>query len=144
MPTDYIPKAARDKIAAMAHHRCEYCQTAQQISGGQMNIEHIIPLARGGGSEENNLCLACAWCNSYKWAHTHGVDPETGQETALFHPRQHQWSVHFRWSEDGITIIGLTATGRATVATLKMNNDYIASARRHWAEAGWHPPEANP
>ena len=32
-----------------------------------MHIEHIIPLSRGGRSDERNLCLACAWCNSYKW-----------------------------------------------------------------------------
>jgi 5-methylcytosine-specific restriction endonuclease McrA len=32
-----------------------------------MHIEHIIPLARGGRSDESNLCLACAWCNSYEW-----------------------------------------------------------------------------
>lgn len=63
---DYIPKATREQVAAAAHHRCEYCQTAQDISGAQMHIEHIIPVSRGGRSDERNLCLACAWCNSYK------------------------------------------------------------------------------
>ena len=38
-------------------------------------------------------------------------------------------------------IIGLTAIGRATVETLKMNNEFIVPARRHWVEAGWHPPQ---
>src|SRR6266446_10042672 len=72
-----LSRATRNKIASAAHFRCEYCQTAQEISGAQMHVEHIIPLVRGGRSDESNLCLACAWCNSYKWAQTHGVDSET-------------------------------------------------------------------
>ena len=86
-----------------------------------MNIEHIIPLSRGGRSDESNLCLACAWCNSYKWAQTHGVDPETHVEISLFKPRTQQWHNHFRWSENGVSIIGLTAIGHATVDALPRN-----------------------
>ena len=139
---EYIPKATRDKIAAAAHHRCEYCQTAQKISGAQMHTEHITPASRGGRPEESNLCLACAWCNSFKWAKTHGIDFQTNKEIPLYNPRTQQWLEHFRWSEDGIYIIGLTPAGRATIDTLKMNNEYIIPARRHWVEAGWHPPQA--
>ncbi len=137
---EYIPQATRDKIAAAAHYRCEYCQTAQEISGAQMHTEHIIPVSRGGRSEESNLCLACAWCNSFKWAKTHGIHSQTNKEIPLYNPRAQEWHEHFRWSEDGIYIIGLTPTGRVTVETLKMNNEYIVPARRHWVEAGWHPP----
>ena len=104
-------------------------------------IEHVIPLSRGGRSDESNLCLACAWCNSYKWVQTHGFDPETRTEVPLFHPRTQQWHEHFRWSDNGVYIIGLTVIGRATVETLKMNNEFIVPARRHWVEAGWHPPQ---
>lgn len=137
---EHIPKSVRDKIAALARHRCEYCQTAQEISGAQMNIEHIVPVSRGGGSDEGNLCLSCSWCNSYKWAKTFGIDPVSQQQVNLFNPRQQKWSEHFRWSADGVYVVGLTAVGRATVEALKMNNEYIVPARRHWVEAGWHPP----
>lgn len=140
MSTEYISKAIREKVGTTAQHRCEYCQTAQEISGAQMNIEHIIPLSRGGSSEENNLCLSCIWCNSYKWAHTDGVDLESGERVLLFHPRTQQWHDHFRWNDNGDEIVGLTAVGRVTVTTLKMNNEFIVPARRHWADAGWHPP----
>lgn len=135
-----IPKALRRKIAATAGHRCGYCLTSQQISGAQMHIEHIIPRSQGGTSDETNLWLACAWCNSYKWAKTHAVDPEMDEEVPLFNPRTQRWSDHFRWSDDGIRIIGLTPTGRATVLALRMNNEFIVPARRHWVQAGWHPP----
>ena len=66
-----------------------------------MHIEHTIPLSRGGRSDESNLCLACAWCNSYKWVQTHDFDPEIRTEV--------------------VYIIGLTVISRAAVETLKMN-----------------------
>ena len=136
----YISKKRRRKVADRANHRCEYCQTAQLISGAQMHIEHIIPLTQGGKSDEQNLCLACAWCNSYKSTQTVAIDPLTQEEVSLYNPRTQTWSDHFRWQENGVEIIGLTPTGRATVAALNMNNEYILPARRQWTLAGWHPP----
>jgi hypothetical protein len=138
---EYIPKALRRKVAAQARHRCGYCLTNQRISGAQMHIEHITPLSRGGDSDETNLWLACAWCNSYKGDKTHAPDPVTGKDASLLNPRTQRWSDHFCWSDDGIQIIGLTPTCRATVAALRLNNEFILPARRHWVRAGWHPPQ---
>jgi len=135
-----IPRSLRRKIVAAAHNRCGYCQTSQQISGAQMHIDHIIPLAQGGTSDEANLWLACAWCNSFKGAQSQALDPLTDIEVPLFNPRTQNWSDHFRWSDDGGQIIGMTATGRATVVALRLNNEFIVPARRQWAVAGWHPP----
>ena len=106
-----------------------------------MHIEHIIPLAAGGGSGLDNLWLACDLCNSCKGARTHAVDPLTGQTAALFHPRQQQWHIHFTWSEDGTHILGLTAIGRATIYALKLNQPFLTEARGWWVKAGWHPPK---
>ena len=136
----YIPRAIRRRVAALAEHRCGYCQTLQRISGAPMHVEHIVPLALGGTSDDSNLWLACAWCNSFKGTKISGVDPATGVEVPLFNPRTQQWSDHFRWSDDGSEIVGLTAVGRVTVATLRLNNEYLVASRRQWVAAGWHPP----
>ncbi len=138
----YIPEALRDQIVKDAGQRCGYCLTSQKISGAQMHIDHIVPLAHGGATEEANLWLACAWCNSYKGDKTHALDPQTGETTPLFNPRTQNWAEHFCWSDDGAEIVGLTPTGRATVVALQMNNEFIVPARRHWIMAGWHPPKA--
>ncbi|HSN75089.1 MAG TPA: HNH endonuclease [Anaerolineae bacterium] len=135
----YIPRAVRRRVAALAEHRCGYCQTSQRISGAQMHIEHIVPLALGGTSDDNNLWLACAWCNSFKGAKISGVDPVTGVDVPLFNPRTQQWFEHFRWNDDGSEIVGLTVVGRATVAALRLNNEYLVASRRQWVAAGWHP-----
>jgi hypothetical protein len=106
-----------------------------------MEIEHIIPVAAGGPSIEKNLWLACPLCNGYKGSQTHRVDPMTSKEVKLFNPRDQDWNEHFRWSKDGIQIIGQTSCGRATVIALKLNNEHLVRARRRWVAVGWHPPK---
>jgi hypothetical protein len=70
-----------------------------------------------------------------------GRDPLTGKRAPLFNPRKQRWSRPFRWSGDGLLIIGRTACGRATVPALNLNNMIARTVRSRWIEAGWHPPE---
>jgi hypothetical protein len=79
-------------------------------------------------------------CNDYKGAQTHAIDPISRERVSLFNPRKQSWSDHFVWSEDGVYIIGQTPCGRATVAAMKLNNEYLTKAREKWVKAGWHPP----
>ncbi len=59
----------------------------------------------------------------------------------LFNPRSQGWSEHFRWSDDGLRIVGRTSIGRATVAALRLADDPDAIlVRAYWVLAGWHPP----
>lgn len=140
MARPYIARALREKIMAEARYRCGYCLTPRLFTAMPMHVEHIIPLAAGGSSDEDNLWLACALCNGYKREQTHRIDPLTGERVPLFNPRRQIWNEHFRWSEDGINIVGQTACGRATVIALKLNNPYFRQARSRWFAAGWHPP----
>ncbi len=50
---------------------CPYCglyEISKQdaIAGNNVEVEHIFPKARGGGSEMSNLTLACSRCNAEK------------------------------------------------------------------------------
>jgi hypothetical protein len=65
-----------------------------------------------------------------------GTAPQTGTEQALFHPRNQIWSEHFRWSPDKCEMEGITPCGRATVATLRMNDPEIVAIRRLLTELG--------
>jgi len=140
MRRSYIPKAVRQRVMTAARHRCGYCLTSQEFSGAQLFVEHIQPLGRDGTNQEHNLWLACSWCNSYKGSQVDGIDPLTNKRVPLFNPRRQIWSEHFKWSEDGTEIIGITACGRATVAALQLNNEFVIPARCRWVSAGWHPP----
>lgn len=135
----YAPIWLRKLVEERAGARCEYCSAPKQIVMS-LEIDHVIPVSGGGQTQIDNLCLACRSCNGFKSAFVTGVDPETGEETRLFHPRRDNWRDHFAWTVDGTRMLGLTAVGRATIARLRMNRPDVLDTRKIWAEAGWHPP----
>ncbi len=140
MSQTHIPKDLRAKVAAQARHRCGYCLTTEAIVGTPMEMDHLIPEALGGLTEEDNLWLACSLCNDYKGRRIAALDPETGELVRLFDPRHQVWGEQFRWTEDATRIVGLTAVGRATVAALNLNRPALVLAREAWVSVGWHPP----
>jgi hypothetical protein len=142
MSASRVGEAVRARLRAQAGNRCGYCQSRQEYVFAPLEVEHIVPLSRGGSDDEVNLWLACRMCNSYKGAQVDAIDPVTATRRALFNPRTQSWAEHFTWADDGLTIHGLTPCGRATVAALQLNNLLAVTVRRGWVEAGWHPPEA--
>lgn len=136
----HIPSHIRQQVEHDSRNRCGYCLTQRLFTAKLLHIEHIIPIAAGGGSAIDNLWLACDLCNSAKGIRTHAVDPISRLTVPLFNPRQQNWIEHFAWSANGTRILGLTPTGRATIVALKLNNAYLLEARKWWVKAGWHPP----
>lgn len=128
-------------VVRRANHQCEYCKFPKDFSHDKFQFEHIIPLAKGGTSELDNLGLSCYTCNLKKWIHTASNDPETGKEARLFNPRNDNWEQHFKWSDDLSEIIGLTPSGRATVLLLDMNRPGLVNARRALISHGVHPAQ---
>lgn len=135
-----MPEKVRRIVAARAQGRCEYCQSPLHFSTDPFSIEHIIPRVRGGRGRLGNLALACQGCNGAKYTQTEALDTQTGELAPLFHPRRHKWQKHFAWSADYTQIIGLTASGRATVNKLQLNRAYVVNLRRALIAYGEHPP----
>lgn len=106
-----------------------------------MEMDHVFPESLGGITVRENLWLACSLCNDCKANRIAAPDPDTGGIVRLFNPRRQVWTDHFRWTANGERIIGLTPTGRATVAALRLNRAELVVARRNWVIAGWHPPK---
>ena len=132
----------RTRIMQAAQNRCEYCQTLQKMTLATFHLDHIIPLAAGGATEFENLCLSCPLCNEFKAGTWRARDPRTGHQVRLYNPRREGWHKHFQWGEDGTLVIGLTARGRATVDALRLNNQIAQTARKFWvASGGIHPPK---
>ena len=61
--TKRIPAALRQRVAESARFRCGYCLTSQRVIGPLLEIDHIVPQARGGTHDEDNLFLACPMCS---------------------------------------------------------------------------------
>ena len=136
-----IPESIRAGVRRTAGDRCGYCRSPQHLVMGKLEIEHIIPRARGGTDDEFNLWLSCSLCNRYKGSQTEVADPDTNTVVRLFNPCTDNWHEHFAWSADGVKVMGLTLVGRATVAALNINNEVAVEVRRNWVLAGWHPPK---
>ena len=63
-----------------------------------------------------------------------------GTLTRLFHPRNDQWSQHFRLDASGY-LVGLTPVGRTTLEVLSMNDDRQVALRRSLIGEGAIAPE---
>ncbi|MEZ4769529.1 MAG: HNH endonuclease signature motif containing protein [Caldilineales bacterium] len=123
------------EIALRALHVCEYCRAPEAVFNLAFEVEHIVPLSRGGSDETDNLALACRSCNLYKSTAIQGKDTESGQVAPLF-TRADRWDEHFRIDRGSAQIVGITAIGRATIECLNMNGELQLTALRHgydWA-----------
>ena len=59
MTTRQISEDIRARVRAAAGERCGYCLTRQRYAMQVLEIEHIVPKAKGGTDDEDNLWLAC-------------------------------------------------------------------------------------
>jgi HNH endonuclease len=109
------------QVFARAGNRCEYCRMHQSLQGATFHIEHIIPQSIDGLETADNLALACPSCNLGKSDRVRVPDPDTDREVPLFNPRRDRWVDHFAWQE-GWRVVGLTPSGRATIAALNLNH----------------------
>ncbi len=125
----------RSLVRERAGDRCEYCRLRQdQAPLWHHQVEHIIPRKHGGSDETDNLAWACVRCNLSKGSNLSGRDTETGQIVPLFDPRRQSWWEHFAFEE--AEIVGLSPTGRVTVAVLNMNEPRRLVLRRELLEYG--------
>jgi hypothetical protein len=123
MPRKYISKKTKTTVADRSSGYCEYCKFLKKYANASFVIDRIKPIALGGTDELDNLAYSCTACNSYKGAFIEATDPDTNEVVPFFHPRYQSWLDHFEWSKDALTIIGITAIGRATVDRLKTNRE---------------------
>jgi len=132
-------QALLDLIYHRAGGFCEYCHFPAELGWLPFQVDHIIAEKHGGQPEEDNLALSCFYCNSFKGPNIAGIDPngKLDQAVQLFHPRQQVWAEHFQWQ--GARLIGLTPSGRATIAVLRMNSAEAIEFREILFESGYEP-----
>ena len=117
---------------------CEYCHAPQAYYPERFQIDHIIARQHRGETIIENLALCCLECNRRKGPNLSGVDPLSNQIVTLFHPRNERWRDHFKW--ENAILVGLTPTGRVTVAVLDINRPPRFVVRQTLIEEGVFPP----
>lgn len=133
----YISDELRRIITERATAHCEYCLLPTIVAYPVHEVDHIYAEKHGGPTEEPNLCLSCFDCNRHKGSDLCSLDPFTGNIVALFHPRAHQWSEHFRLN--GAYIEPLTPQGRVTARLLRLNDDERVEERARLMQIGHYP-----
>jgi hypothetical protein len=141
MPKEHIPAHLRRLVIHRATGCCEYCLSQVRFAPESFSVEHVLPRTAGGPTVESNLALSCQGCNNYKAAKTTAHDSMTGLSVSLFNPRQQDWGEHFAWADDYTVIRGLTPTGRATVAALRLSREGLVNLRWALYGIGEHPPK---
>jgi 5-methylcytosine-specific restriction endonuclease McrA len=144
MPRSKISEVIQAQVRQRAKHLCEFCHANERWQYVKFTIDHLIPVSLGGSSGFDNLALACFNCNRYKTNKLSAIDSLSETEVPLFNPRQDNWQNHFIWSMDKLEVVGLTATGRATVASLLLNRERVLQIRASDLEIGRHPPVDDP
>ncbi|MBI3764698.1 MAG: HNH endonuclease [Chloroflexi bacterium] len=136
-----IRASLRQAVVEAARGLCAYCRSPESFMGIPFEVDHVIPRSAGGRATLDNLCVSCPTCNRHKASRVTAPDPASGRAAPLYHPNRDQWADHFAWSDDGIRIIGLTPTGRATAEALRFNRPAMITLRRYWMVTGIRPAE---
>jgi AhpD family alkylhydroperoxidase len=50
-----VPAALAQRVRTAADNRCGYCLSPQHLVMARLEIEHLVPLAKGGTDDESNL-----------------------------------------------------------------------------------------
>lgn len=66
-PRKTIPQGTRFDVLERSGFRCFYC-ARRGAEAGELEIDHVIPVAKGGSSDVSNLVAACHDCNQGKRA----------------------------------------------------------------------------
>lgn len=91
-----LSAALRHKIHEKYGGKCAYC--GQPIEYKDMQIDHLVPLYRGGKDSEDNYLPACRACNYYK--HTLTVEDfrrEIGEIKRRFRARNFRYRMALKY-----------------------------------------------
>ena len=62
-----VTSQALDKLKEEQNHQCKYCKCELDFSAkGQVHLDHVIPLSKGGAHSITNVVWSCAKCNLKK------------------------------------------------------------------------------
>lgn len=132
-----IPERLRRQVQERARGRCEYCLVHESDMYYPYEADHVIAEKHGGPASLDNLAWACLYCNRFKGTDLASLDPDSQKVVFLFHPREQRWNRHFRLNVARIE--GITASGRATVALLRLNDPERVTFRLRLIELGYYP-----
>lgn len=136
MSRSYINADLRRLVAVRADYLCEYC-LIPDTDGLSFQVDHIISVKHGGLTTEDNLALACVFCNLQKGTDLGSIVWQTGELVRFFNPRRDFWGDHFRAQES--LIQSLTDIGEVTARIFDFNDNDRILERQALMAVGRYP-----
>jgi 5-methylcytosine-specific restriction endonuclease McrA len=122
----------REYLLEKFGRQCAYCG----VRGVPLQVEHIVPKARGGSNRVSNLTIACAGCNQAKGSRTAEEFGHPQLEAQGRRPLQDaaavnasRWALYHRLSALGLPVE--VGTGGRT----KWNRTQRGLPKTHWIDA---------
>lgn len=78
-------KFTRHNVFERDEYICQYCH--QRFDSSRLNLDHVVPRERGGGTNWENIVCSCMPCNSRKSNRT----PQEAGLKLLRKPRKPKW-----------------------------------------------------
>lgn len=123
-----MPHAKHDQVRGRYGARCGYCGVAENEAGGELSVDHYVPVGAGGDDSDDNLIYACFRCNFFK-GDFNPTPEDRAKGRVLLHPLRDDASKHLRFDETTGQLEPLTETGRFHVAVLRLNRPPLIALR---------------
>ncbi len=118
-----------ETIRQRYHYRCGYCGVSETDSGGELTVDHFVPLSAGGENNDENLVYSCIRCNQYKAAYFPDPDAQA-IGNYLLHPLRDDLTAHIQANPLTGSMQALTQTGTFHIALLQLNRPALIAHRR--------------
>ena len=118
-----------ESVRQRYRYRCGYCGVSETDTGGELTVDHFIPVSAGGDNDEDNLVYACIRCNQYKAAYFPDPDAQAVGDY-LLHPLFDNLASHLKANSLTGTMEALTRTGEFYIALLQLNRPALIAHRR--------------
>jgi len=108
---------------------CGYCGVSEMEVGGELTVDHFVPLSAGGTDGIENLVYSCVRCNQYKGA----LSPDAiqrGNDRRLLYPLGDDLSIHLLEDEATGRLEGLKITGRFHIEAMRLNRPALIANRQ--------------
>ena len=81
-----VVKLTRREVFARDNYTCQYC--CRRFNSRELNIDHVMPISRGGETSWKNVVLSCMPCNHRKRNRT----PTEARMRLVRQPFEPNWS----------------------------------------------------
>lgn len=117
-----------NEVRSRYREQCGYCGVREVDMGGELTVDHFVPVSAGGDEQDGNLVYACFRCNLFK-SDFSPTDKDRSNGHVLLHPLLDSVASHIRL--DGTTgrLEPLTETGRFHIALLHLNRPALIMLR---------------